>query len=89
MSSPVSVSVSSELVLNKNLTVAETRSFQMDYLLRDMTYSGTDGSVLLHFNVTILPVAIAFSNSTYVFSVSRKATMLSKVPYSRGSQPFF
>lgn len=57
----------------------ENRSFQFDYLLRDRTYKGGDGSVMLHFNVTILPVPIRFTNISYVFTVSRRSTIYSKV----------
>ncbi|KAL2083232.1 hypothetical protein ACEWY4_021005 [Coilia grayii] len=68
-----------KLILNKSLSVMENRSFQMDYLLIDRTFTGRDGSVMLHFNVTILPVPIRFTNISYVFSVSRKSTMFSKI----------
>ena len=68
-----------ELILNKNLSILENRSFQMDYLLKDLSYEGGDVNVMLHFNITILPVPIRFTNVSYVFTVSRKSTMFSKV----------
>ncbi len=68
----------SELKLSQNLSVTEQRSFQLDYLLNDTTFPGPEGTVLLHFNVTILPVSIRFSNVTY-FTVSLKATTYSQV----------
>uniref|UniRef100_A0A8B9M2Z7 Proto-oncogene tyrosine-protein kinase receptor Ret n=1 Tax=Astyanax mexicanus TaxID=7994 RepID=A0A8B9M2Z7_ASTMX len=66
------------LNLSRNLTVEEKRSFQLDYLVNDTTYPGTEGTVMLHFNITILPVPIQFSNITYV-SLSRKSTLYSQI----------
>uniref|UniRef100_A0AAQ5Y4W3 Proto-oncogene tyrosine-protein kinase receptor Ret n=1 Tax=Amphiprion ocellaris TaxID=80972 RepID=A0AAQ5Y4W3_AMPOC len=47
-----------QLVLKRNLYVTENRVVQLDYLVNDTTYPGLEGTVLLHFNVTILPVHI-------------------------------
>uniref|UniRef100_A0A671PIG2 Proto-oncogene tyrosine-protein kinase receptor Ret n=1 Tax=Sinocyclocheilus anshuiensis TaxID=1608454 RepID=A0A671PIG2_9TELE len=68
-----------KLKLSQNLSVTEQRSFQLDYLLNDTTFPGPEGTVLLHFNVTILPVSIHFSNVTYFFTVSLKATTYSQI----------
>uniref|UniRef100_A0A8C2JZV5 Proto-oncogene tyrosine-protein kinase receptor Ret n=1 Tax=Cyprinus carpio TaxID=7962 RepID=A0A8C2JZV5_CYPCA len=68
-----------KLKLSQNLSVTEQRSFQLDYLLNDTTFPGPEGTVLLHFNVTILPVSIRFSNVTYFFTVSLKATTYSQI----------
>lgn len=69
----------SELKLSQNVSVTETRSFQLDYLVNDSTFPGPEGTVLLHFNVTILPVPIRFTNITYVFGLSRKSTTYAQV----------
>ncbi|TRZ04006.1 hypothetical protein DNTS_001160 [Danionella cerebrum] len=68
-----------KLKLSQNLSVTEQRSFQLDYLVNDTTFPGPEGTVLLHFNVTILPVPIHFSNNTYFFTVSPKATTYSQI----------
>uniref|UniRef100_A0A671NWF0 Proto-oncogene tyrosine-protein kinase receptor Ret n=1 Tax=Sinocyclocheilus anshuiensis TaxID=1608454 RepID=A0A671NWF0_9TELE len=68
-----------KLKLSQNLSVTEQRSFQLDYLVNDTTFPGPEGTVLLHFNVTILPVPIHFSNITYFFTVSLKATTYSQI----------
>ncbi|XP_072533089.1 proto-oncogene tyrosine-protein kinase receptor Ret [Salminus brasiliensis] len=67
-----------KLSLSRNVTVEEKRSFQLDYLVNDTTYPGTEGTVMLHFNITILPVPIQFSNITY-FTLSRKSTLYSQI----------
>ncbi|XP_067242391.1 proto-oncogene tyrosine-protein kinase receptor Ret [Chanodichthys erythropterus] len=68
-----------KLKLSQNLSVTEQRSFQLDYLVNDTTFPGPEGTVLLHFNVTILPVPIRFSNITYYFTLSKKATTYSQI----------
>lgn len=69
----------SELVLKKNLDVMENRSVFLEYRVNDTTYPGPQGTVLLHFNITILPVQIHFTNSTYVFTLSRRASLYAQV----------
>lgn len=69
----------SELVLKRNLHVTENRTLQLDYLVNDTTYPGLEGTVLLHFNVTILPVQIHFPNVTHIFTVSRRASPYAQV----------
>uniref|UniRef100_A0A8C6SDP3 receptor protein-tyrosine kinase n=1 Tax=Neogobius melanostomus TaxID=47308 RepID=A0A8C6SDP3_9GOBI len=68
-----------ELKLKRSLVVNENRSVQLHYLVNDTTYPGLRGSVLLHFNVTILPVQIQFPNVTQVFTVSRRASVYAQV----------
>uniref|UniRef100_A0A3B4A2A8 Proto-oncogene tyrosine-protein kinase receptor Ret n=1 Tax=Periophthalmus magnuspinnatus TaxID=409849 RepID=A0A3B4A2A8_9GOBI len=55
-----------QLVLKRSLFVNENRTVQLHYLVNDTTYPGLTGTVLLHFNVTILPVQILFPNVTQV-----------------------
>lgn len=52
----------------------ENRTLQLDYLVNDTTYPGLEGTVLLHFNITILPVHIQFSNVTHIFPLTRRAS---------------
>ncbi|CAG04714.1 unnamed protein product, partial [Tetraodon nigroviridis] len=67
------------LVLKRNLYVTENRTLQLDYLVNDTTYPGLEGTVLLHFNVTILPVHIFFSNITHTFPLTRRASSYAQV----------
>ncbi|KAJ8250150.1 hypothetical protein COCON_G00220720 [Conger conger] len=67
------------LNLTRDLLVTEKRSVQVEYLVNDTTFHGPGGTVVLRFNVTILPVTISFSNRTYHFSVSRRASAFSRV----------
>lgn len=69
----------SELVLKRNLFVNESRTVQLDYLVNDTTYPGLEGTVLLHFNVTILPVQIHFPNVTLMFTLTRRASVYAQV----------
>lgn len=69
----------SELVLKRNLYVTENRSVQLDYLVNDTTYPGLEGTVLLHFNVTVLPVNIVFENITHMFTLTRIASVYAQV----------
>lgn len=63
-----------DLVLKRNLYVMENRTLQLDYLVNDTTYPGLEGTVLLHFNITILPVHIHFANITHTFPLTRRAS---------------
>lgn len=67
------------LVLNKNISVAESRNFQLDVVVNDTLYQGPDKSLMLHFNVTVLPISIQFPNVTYQFTVNRNAANFSQV----------
>lgn len=60
--------------------MTENRTLQLDYLVNDTTYPGLQGTVLLHFNVTILPVQIRFANITHMFSLTRRASPYAQVP---------
>uniref|UniRef100_A0A3Q2QS21 Proto-oncogene tyrosine-protein kinase receptor Ret n=1 Tax=Fundulus heteroclitus TaxID=8078 RepID=A0A3Q2QS21_FUNHE len=68
-----------QLILRRNLDITENRSVYLDYLVNDTTYPGLEGTVLLHFNVTILPVQVQFTNVTHVFTLSRKASVYAQV----------
>lgn len=68
-----------ELVLNKSISVTEHRSFQLDVLVNDTEFHGPERSVMLHFNVSILPVSIHFPNMTYQFTVNRNAERFAQV----------
>ncbi|XP_069001266.1 proto-oncogene tyrosine-protein kinase receptor Ret [Embiotoca jacksoni] len=68
-----------KLVLKRNLYVTENRTLRLDYLVNDTTYPGLEGTVSLHFNVTILPVHIRFANITHVFTVTRRASVYAQV----------
>uniref|UniRef100_A0A3B4YUN9 Proto-oncogene tyrosine-protein kinase receptor Ret n=1 Tax=Stegastes partitus TaxID=144197 RepID=A0A3B4YUN9_9TELE len=68
-----------QLVLKRNLYVTENRAVQLDYLVNDTTYPGLEGTVLLHFNVTILPVHIRFANITHIFTLTRRASVYAQV----------
>ncbi|XP_018536505.1 proto-oncogene tyrosine-protein kinase receptor Ret [Lates calcarifer] len=68
-----------QLVLKRSLYVNETRTLQLDYLVNDTTYPGLEGTVLLHFNVTVLPVHVRFANITQMFTVTRRASVYAQV----------
>ncbi|KAM9476624.1 proto-oncogene tyrosine-protein kinase receptor Ret isoform 1-T1 [Clarias gariepinus] len=68
-----------KLLLNRNILVDEKRSFQLDFLVNDTTFQGPEGTLMLHFNVTILPVPISFGNTSYIFGLSRKSMAYSKI----------
>lgn len=79
MHSSFTLSFFSELVLNKPISITENRSFQLDIVVNDTEYQGLDRSLMLHFNVSILPVSIQFPNTTYQFTVNRNAANFSQV----------
>uniref|UniRef100_A0A3Q2DS66 Proto-oncogene tyrosine-protein kinase receptor Ret n=1 Tax=Cyprinodon variegatus TaxID=28743 RepID=A0A3Q2DS66_CYPVA len=68
-----------QLILKRSLDINENQSVYLDYLVNDTTYPGLEGTVLLHFNVTILPVSVHFANISQVFSLSRKASVYAQV----------
>lgn len=57
----------------------ESRAFQLDVIVNDTEYKGPDKSLILHFNVSILPINIQFSNVTYNFRIHRNAAIFSQV----------
>ncbi|MBN3295839.1 RET kinase, partial [Amia calva] len=67
------------LILNKSLPMAEKRSFQLDYLVNDTSIHGPEGVVILHFNITILPVSVSFTNVTYLFTVNRRSASYAQI----------
>uniref|UniRef100_A0A8C7MGY7 Proto-oncogene tyrosine-protein kinase receptor Ret n=1 Tax=Oncorhynchus kisutch TaxID=8019 RepID=A0A8C7MGY7_ONCKI len=67
------------LALKKHLSVTENRTLQLDYLVNDTTYPGPEGTVMLHYNITILPVPIRFTNVTYLFTTTRRANVFAQV----------
>uniref|UniRef100_A0A8C9F701 Ret proto-oncogene n=1 Tax=Pavo cristatus TaxID=9049 RepID=A0A8C9F701_PAVCR len=68
-----------KLVLNKSISVTEHHSFQLDVLVNDTEFNGPEKSVMLHFNVSILPVSIQFPNTTYRFTVNRNAQRFAQI----------
>uniref|UniRef100_A0A8D0HEW8 Proto-oncogene tyrosine-protein kinase receptor Ret n=1 Tax=Sphenodon punctatus TaxID=8508 RepID=A0A8D0HEW8_SPHPU len=68
-----------KLLLNRSIPVTENRSFQLDVLVNDTEFHGSDGSLMLHFNVSILPVVIQFPNVTYQFMVNRNAERFAQI----------
>ncbi|XP_053730192.1 proto-oncogene tyrosine-protein kinase receptor Ret [Synchiropus splendidus] len=68
-----------QLVLKRSLNVSENRTVQLDFLVNDTSYPGLEGTVLLHFNITILPVQIQFSNITHIFTLTRRASLYAQV----------
>ncbi|XP_062319953.1 proto-oncogene tyrosine-protein kinase receptor Ret isoform X2 [Osmerus eperlanus] len=67
------------LKLNRSLSVTENRTFQLPYLVNDTTYPGPDGTVMLHYNITITPVPIRFTNVTYLFPLTRRSSVYAQV----------
>ncbi|XP_043333235.1 proto-oncogene tyrosine-protein kinase receptor Ret [Cervus canadensis] len=61
------------LVLNRSLPISESWAVQLAVLVNDSDFQGPgEGVVLLHFNVSVLPVSLRLP-SAYSFSVSRRA----------------
>lgn len=71
--------LSAGLFLKRNLNVTENFSLQLDYLVNDTNYPGPEGTVQLHFNVTVLPVHIHFPNVTLTFTLTRRAAVYAQV----------
>lgn len=61
--------------------MTENFSLQLDYQVNDTNYPGVEGTVLLHFNVTVLPVQIHFPNITLIFTLTRKAAIYAQVRF--------
>ncbi|XP_004452169.1 LOW QUALITY PROTEIN: proto-oncogene tyrosine-protein kinase receptor Ret [Dasypus novemcinctus] len=67
------------LVLNRSLPISESRSLQLAVLVNDSDFQGAgDGVLLLHFNVTVLPVSLRFPGA-YAFAVNRRARRFAQV----------
>lgn len=74
---------SSGLVLNRSLPISESRAVQLAVLVNDSDFQGPgEGVILLHFNVSVLPVSLRLP-STYSFAASRRARRFAQV----SSQP--
>ncbi|XP_055131199.1 proto-oncogene tyrosine-protein kinase receptor Ret isoform X8 [Symphalangus syndactylus] len=67
------------LVLNRNLSISENRTMQLAVLVNDSDFQGPGaGVLLLHFNVSVLPVSLHLP-STYSLSVSRRARRFAQI----------
>ncbi|XP_036078690.1 proto-oncogene tyrosine-protein kinase receptor Ret isoform X5 [Rousettus aegyptiacus] len=67
------------LVLNRSLPISESRALQLVVLVNDSDFQGPgEGILLLHFNVSVLPVSLHLP-SAYAFTVSRRAHRFAQV----------
>ncbi|XP_012634397.1 proto-oncogene tyrosine-protein kinase receptor Ret [Microcebus murinus] len=67
------------LVLNRSLPISESRVLQLAVLVNDSDFQGPGpGVLLLHFNVSVLPVSLRLP-SAYAFSVSRRARRFAQI----------
>ena len=67
------------LVLNRSLPISESRAVQLAVLVNDSDFQGPgEGILLLHFNVSVLPVSLRLP-STYSFAASRRARRFAQV----------
>lgn len=67
------------LVLNRSLPISESRELQLAVLVNDSDFQGPgEGILLLHFNVSVLPVSLRLP-SAYSFTVSRRARRFAQV----------
>uniref|UniRef100_A0A452FIE1 Proto-oncogene tyrosine-protein kinase receptor Ret n=1 Tax=Capra hircus TaxID=9925 RepID=A0A452FIE1_CAPHI len=67
------------LVLNRSLPISESWAVQLAVLVNDSDFQGPgEGVVLLHFNVSVLPVILRLP-SAYSFSVSRRAHRFAQI----------
>ncbi|ELR48691.1 Proto-oncogene tyrosine-protein kinase receptor Ret [Bos mutus] len=68
-----------KLVLNRSLPISESWAVQLAVLVNDSDFQGPgEGVVLLHFNVSVLPVSLRLP-SAYSFSVSRRAHRFAQI----------
>lgn len=68
-----------ELVLNRSLPISESRALQLAVLVNDSDFQGPGtGVLLLHFNVSVLPVTLSLP-SAYAFPVARRARRYAQV----------
>lgn len=69
------------LVLNRSLPISESRVVQLAVLVNDSDFRGPgDGVLLLHFNVSVLPVSLRLPGA-YSFPVSRRAHRFAQVSW--------
>ncbi|XP_008588751.1 PREDICTED: proto-oncogene tyrosine-protein kinase receptor Ret, partial [Galeopterus variegatus] len=67
------------LVLNRSLPISESRALQLAVLVNDSDFQGPgEGVLLLHFNVTVLPVHLRLP-AAYSFSMSRRARRFAQI----------
>ncbi|XP_069397590.1 proto-oncogene tyrosine-protein kinase receptor Ret isoform X2 [Delphinus delphis] len=67
------------LVLNRSLPISESRAVQLAVLVNDSDFQGPgEGVILLHFNVSVLPVSLRLP-STYSFAASRRARRFAQI----------
>ncbi|KAF6317803.1 ret proto-oncogene [Rhinolophus ferrumequinum] len=67
------------LVLNRSLPISESRVLQLAVLVNDSDFQGPgDGVLLLHFNVSVVPVSLRLPGA-YSFTVSRRAHRFAQV----------
>ncbi|XP_043753890.1 proto-oncogene tyrosine-protein kinase receptor Ret-like [Cervus elaphus] len=67
------------LVLNQSLPISESWAVQLAVLVNDSDFQGLgEGVVLLHFNVSVLPISLSLP-SAYSFSVSRRAHRFAQI----------
>lgn len=68
-----------ELVLNRSLSISESRVLQLVVLVNDSDFQGPGpGVVYLHFNVSVLPVTLNLPK-TYSYLVNRRARRYAQV----------
>lgn len=71
------------LVLNRSLPISESRVLQLAVLVNDSDFQGPgDGVLLLHFNVSVVPVSLRLPGA-YSFTVSRRAHRFAQVSWGR------
>lgn len=69
------------LVLNRSLPISESRVLQLAVLVNDSDFQGPgDGVLLLHFNVSVVPVSLRLPGA-YSFTVSRRAHRFAQVSW--------
>uniref|UniRef100_G1T0Q2 Proto-oncogene tyrosine-protein kinase receptor Ret n=1 Tax=Oryctolagus cuniculus TaxID=9986 RepID=G1T0Q2_RABIT len=67
------------LVLNRSIPISESRALQLAVLVNDSDFQGPGtGVLLLHFNVSVLPVSLHLPEA-YAFSVSRRARRYAQI----------
>ncbi|XP_053527409.1 proto-oncogene tyrosine-protein kinase receptor Ret isoform X5 [Artibeus jamaicensis] len=67
------------LVLNRSLPISESRTLQLAVLVNDSDFQGPGkGTLLLHFNVSVLPVSLRLP-SAYSFTLNRRARHFAQV----------
>ncbi|XP_076980637.1 proto-oncogene tyrosine-protein kinase receptor Ret [Tamandua tetradactyla] len=67
------------LVLNRSLPISESRTLQLAVLVNDSDFQGPGDSILLlHFNISVLPVSLRFPGP-YSFAVSRRARRFAQI----------